>query len=105
MGKELAENIPNSKKIKNNNQYINSHANKKSTYLTPTYCDEILKIITDMKNKKSRGHDAINSILLREIKLSVCAPLATIFNKSLETGEVPSSLQLAKVVPIYKSKK
>ena len=53
-----------------------------------------------MKNKKSSGHDCINSILLRKIKLSVCAPLTTIFNKYLETGEVPSSLKLAKVVPI-----
>ena len=41
-----------------------------------------------MKNKKSSGHDGINSILLREIKLSVCAPLTTIFNKPLETVEV-----------------
>ena len=102
MGKELAENIPNSKK--HNNEYMNTHANKNSIYLTQTNSDEILKIITDMKNKKSSGHDCINSILLREIKVSVFVQLATIFNKSLETGEVPSSLKLSKVIPIYKSK-
>ena len=62
----------------------------------------MLKIITDLKNKKSSGHDSINSMLMRES--SVCDPLAIIFNKSLETGEVPSSLKLAKIVPIYKSK-
>jgi retron-type reverse transcriptase len=31
-------------------------------------------------------------------------PFTAIINKSLETGEVPSSLKLAKVVPIYKAK-
>ena len=72
MGKDLAENIPNSKK--HNNEYMKSHANNNYIYLTPTNSDEILQIITDMKNKKSSGHDGINSILLREIKLSVCAP-------------------------------
>ena len=39
-----------------------------SIYLTPTNSDEILKIITDLKNKKSSGHDGINSMLLRELK-------------------------------------
>ena len=34
----------------------------------------------------------------------MCAPLTTIINRYLETGEVSSSLKLAKVVPIYKSK-
>ena len=43
-----------------------------------------------MKGKKSTGHDGINSILLWKIKLSVCVP-------SLEMGEVPNSLKLAKV--------
>ena len=62
---------------KQNNEYTKSHANNNCIHLTPTNWEEILKIITDMKNKKSCGHDGINSILLREIKLSVCAPLTT----------------------------
>ena len=43
-------------------------------------------------------------IVLRKIKLSVCLLLAAIINESLEIGEVPKSLKLAKVMPIYKSK-
>ena len=84
MGKELAEKIPNSKK--HNNEYMDTHTNNNSIYLTPTNSDEILKIITDLKNKKSSGHDG-NSMLLRELKSSVCDPLAIIFDKSLETGK------------------
>ena len=34
----------------------------------------------------------------------MCVPLAAIINKCLETGEVPNSLKLAKVMHIYKSK-
>ena len=34
----------------------------------------------------------------------MCAPLAAIINKSLEIGEAPNSLKLAKVVAIHKSK-
>ena len=75
---------------------MGTHTNNNSIYLTPTNSDEILKIITDLQNKKSSGHDGINSMLLRE-----CDPLI-IFNKSLETGEIPSSLKFAKIVPIYK---
>ena len=50
-----------------------------------------------MKGKTGSGHDGINSILLRKIKLSVCITLAAIINKSLEIAEVPNSLKLAKV--------
>ena len=100
--KNWPKKIPISKK--HNNEYMDTHTNDNSIYLTPTNSDEILKIITDLKNKKSSGHDGINSMLLRELKSSVCDPLAIIFNKSLETGELPSSLKLAKIVPIYKSK-
>ena len=52
-----------------------------------------------MKNKKSSGHDGINSILLREIKLAVCAPLTTIFNKSLETGGSTKQFEISESCP------
>ena len=67
VGKELAENIPNSKK--HNNDYMNTHANKNSIYLTPTNSDEILKIITDMKSKKSSGHRST-----KQFKISKSCP-------------------------------
>ena len=63
--------------------HMDTHTNNNSIYLTPTNYDEILKIITDLENKKSSGHDVINSMLLRELKSSACDPLAIIFNKYL----------------------
>ncbi len=78
--------------------------NPNSIYLTPTHPDEINGIINSLNNKKSTGHDGISSSLIKQIKLALCIPLTTIINNSLETGEVPKNMKLAKVVPIYKAK-
>jgi len=79
--------------------YMNTKAKINSIYLTPKSSEEILEIITSLKGKKSSGYDRMNPIIL-----SVCVPLASIINKSLETGEIVNCLKLAKVVHIYKSK-
>jgi len=42
--------------------------------------------------------------LVLKIKLFVCVPLTARINKYFEKGEVPNSLELSKVVRIYKSK-
>ena len=57
-----------------------------------------------MPNKTSSGHDEINNILLKQIKESIVAPLATIFNESLTNGIFPETMKLAEVVPLYKGK-
>ena len=79
---------------------INPH----SMFFTPTDCEEVNKIIMSLKPKNSHGHDKINSKLLKNLMHCLKYPLTILINKSLETGKVPSSFKLAKVIPIYKSK-
>ena len=71
-------------------------------YLTPTDYNENLKILQNLKLKKSSGHDNITSELLKQLDTSVAYPISIITNKSITSATVPGFL--SKVIPIYKSK-
>ena len=57
-----------------------------------------------MQGKTSKGLDGLSSNYIKQIKESVVYPLSLIFNKSLSLGEIPTSLKIAKVIPLYKGK-
>ena len=80
-----------------------SNRNRASFFMTPTDPEEIRKIILSCKSKKSSGHDQISTNLIKRLIPCVSYPISIIVNKSLETGSVPTTMKLAKVVPIYKS--
>ena len=73
-------------------------------YLSPTDTEEVKKLILSLKNKHSCGHDGISSWLLKKIAVPISLPLSIAINKSIESGYVPKSLKLAKIIPIYKAK-
>ena len=81
---------------------INNNPN--SLYMSPTDPEEIEKIKTTMKSKTSRGIDDINSEFIKKIKQNIKVPLSKLINMSLETGKIPASLKIAKVIPIFKNK-
>ena len=64
---------------------------------------EILKIVSEFKNKKSSGSDQIPMSIMKANVIGVAAPLSSIINHSLLTGCFPDCLKLAKVCPIFKS--
>ena len=76
----------------------------KSVFLVPTDPNEILKLLTSLKSKKSSGHDNLSSSFLKDLANEICIPISTLVNKSLELGIVPETMKLAKVIPIYKAK-
>jgi hypothetical protein len=49
------------------------------------------------------GHFSIPVVILKLIINVVSQPLEIIFNASLSTGIVPTSLKLAKVIPVFKN--
>ena len=102
IGKQYAEAIPKSNKLPQ--QYMNNVPNRDSIFLSPTDPDEILKIIRSFKAKNSSGDDGISMNLLKQISESICVPIASLVNMSLERGIVPNAMKLAKVIPIYKGK-
>ena len=62
----------------------------------------ILKLLQNLKPHKAAGPDKIKPIILRELSTQIAPILTTIFQKSLNTGEVPSQWRNAFVTPVYK---
>lgn len=63
---------------------------------------EIIDIISNLKNKGSTGFDEVNTRLLKSIKYRISGPLAFLINESLNTGTFPKILKIAHVTPIFK---
>ena len=72
--------------------------------MSPTDPEEISRIIASLKCKNSSGHDGISSKLLKSLQPALCLPISILINKSMETGQVPANMKIAKIIPIYKSK-
>ena len=71
-------------------------------FLTPATEAEILKIFKEIKPKKSYGADNLNNYIIKELGPSVVNKITIAINKSIENGEVPRCLKVAKVIPIFK---
>ena len=63
---------------------------------------EVLKQLNSLKTNKSPGPDYFYPTILKQVKHEIIKPLTIIFNKSLQTGEVPQDWKIANVTPIFK---
>ena len=75
---------------------------EKTLYMYPTNVGEIEKLIRELPNKTSSGHDDISNRLLKKIGPYISKALCIIFNKSLEEGSFPTIMKQADVVPLFK---
>ena len=64
--------------------------------------EELLDIVSSLKNKKSPGYDHVTNELITIFIAGIVIPLAHIFNLSMANGIVPMKMKIAKVVPIFK---
>ena len=64
--------------------------------------EQITKKVLGLKPTSSAGPDHISSKILKENIEALSAPLTKIFNKSIQTSEVPSDWRIANVTPIHK---
>ena len=71
-------------------------------FLAPCRKSEIKKLITDLPNKSSSGHDNVTNILLKEIGDQLIDPLNHIFNLSISMGIFPDNMKLADISPLFK---
>lgn len=76
--------------------------NPSSIFITPILEEEIVSVVTGLRNKSSCGVDGISSNVLKSVIESLKSPLAILFNRSLESGTFPTCLKTAMVTPIYK---
>ena len=82
-------------------KYMGQSANQ-SMFLFETNAEEVAKIITNLENKKSTGHDDITVKFIKISSIYISELLARVINISIKTGIYPDQLKIAKVIPIYK---
>ena len=58
--------------------------------------------LQDLNIKKATGLDNIPAKLLKLACSSICNPLTKLINESLESGQIPKALKIAKVKPLFK---
>ena len=73
-----------------------------SFFLSPETAGKIEKEIANLNSSKAIGPFSKPVVILKLITNVVSRPLETIFNASLSTGIVRTSLELAKVIPVFK---
>ena len=72
---------------------------KNSLFLSPSTPDELITIISSLKDKKAvRKYDYETKLA----KISIAEFLSKLFNLCLTPGVFPEALKIAEVVPIYK---
>ena len=86
---------------KNYTDYL-SNTNTNMFLLTPTEKNEISFIISSLDSHKSSGPNSIPVKMLKLLKNDISQQLSDIFNISFLTGQFPSLLKIAKVIPIHK---
>ena len=70
----------------------------------PTTQYEVEKLIKDLPNKESYGHDMISNTLLKSFGNSISLPLTIIFNQLISEGIFPDQMKIAEIIPPYKGK-
>ena len=63
---------------------------------------KLINAIDEMPKNTSSGPDTWPAELVKKCKNQLCKPLKLIFERSLETGEIPDELLKAYITPIYK---
>lgn len=69
---------------------------------TPFTCDEIKKSAQSMKNGKSCGIDNIHAEHIKYASQNIHEGIATILNKTAETGDYPNELKMGILTPLPK---
>ena len=64
--------------------------------------DEVRKILSQLKVDKSPGPDNIHPYFLKETANELAIPLNIIFNKSLESSEIPDEWKKGKITALFK---
>ena len=101
IGDKLAQKFNNANYSDRHKTYLRNKV-ERCFYFHEIKESEIEHEIDKLDNKKSSGHDDISAKFLKLCKPAVIKPLVLIFNQSILTGEYPSELKIAKVIPLFK---
>ena len=76
-----------------------------SIFLEEVLSQEIISIVSKMKNKRSKSDDDLSMFLIKDIIQVIVIPSTHIFNLSLIQGTFPKSLKVFKVLLSFKKGK
>ena len=88
IGTKLAEKIMTTK---NSNEYLNRPTST-LFHFHPIEKKDTLRIIQNLKNKSSFGHDSISNTLLKRSQEVLFKPLTMLINQTITTGYFPKYL-------------
>ena len=66
--------------------------------------EEVIKAISSLKNDKACGTDSIRNEFIKATDKHLLSFYTKIFNKVLESGNIPESWTVGVIIPIYKNK-
>ena len=75
---------------------------KNSLFSSPSTPDELITIISSLKDKKAIRKYDYETKFIKLAKISIAEFLSKLFNLCLTRGVFPEALKIAEVVPIYK---
>lgn len=83
--------------------YYMSEANSifSFTHIQPR---DIVKMVNGLESKSSQDMLGVSNKLIKRIIENIAVPLTHIVNLSLQSGNIPNELKIAKVLPIFKLK-
>ncbi|GAB0186621.1 mitochondrial enolase superfamily member 1 [Grus japonensis] len=71
----------------------------------PTAEDQVREYLRNLKVHKPMGPDELHPRVLRELVDEAARPLAIVFEKSWQSGEVPTNWKRGNIIPIFKKGK
>ena len=100
---KIGKSLANKFEISNDNYktYLGESSNI-SMYFPKTTTTEISKLISNLDNKKSPGHDGFSGKFIKLCSPHISELLANILNLSISNGVYPDKLKIARVSPIFK---
>lgn len=85
------------------NDVLENHSMQSSIFLKPITKNEIIEIISSLKNNSSAGPDGISVKLIKSMHLYIIKPLLHIINLTIKTGLIPHQWKESSVTPVHKS--
>ena len=101
VGSKLASKVP--QHHKHFTDYLVHIDQKNSFFFEPVTKEEVELEIMATPNNKAYGLYSCPSFILKLSKQFICKPLSELINKSVQLGEYPRKLKVAKITPIFKS--
>ena len=63
----------------------------------------VLKLLSNLKPDKAAGPDSIKPVVLKQLKMEIAPVICLLFEKTLQTGQLPSEWKKAQVCPLFKN--